>query len=74
MAVSGRDNAVGSAKAFCRACACFQSLHLSVAERSVRDQRIEQLLGDLRNAVHGTVESFFIALEGLVKPLNFRTN
>jgi hypothetical protein len=51
-----------NSETFCRSHASFYGFHFSIARRSIRLQRIQQLARDAGHAINGAMESFFVCL------------
>jgi len=64
----------GGAEAFSGAGLCFGGLFFAALRGRRGFERVEQASADGGDLVDGCVEGVFVALEGLLKPLIFRTN
>ena len=60
--VRDRDRNLRGAKTLRRSCAGFNRVHVAIARRSIRDQRMEQFVRSRRNLINCPVESGFVCL------------
>jgi transcriptional regulator NrdR family protein len=49
-------------KTFRRSRLCFQRFRLAIAWRSVRDERLEQMMSGMRNLINRSIECVFVCL------------